>query len=157
MNYARVKVSYGTLGNQGNSAGYLHIPTMETAAQGPWIINGKRPTYVKTPGLLNKVRTWEKITTFDLGLEARFLNNQLSMELGYFNRCSWDIIGPPTPLPAVLGANAPSVNNAELVTKGFEAQLSWRDKITSRLDYSIGLNLADATTEVTNIMQLLNH
>jgi hypothetical protein len=71
------------------------------------------------------------------------------MELGYFNRCSWDIIGPPTPLPAVLGANAPSVNNAELVTKGFEAQLSWRDKITSRLDYSIGLNLADATTEVT--------
>lgn len=149
VNYARVKVSYGTLGNQGNSAGYLHIPTMETAAQGPWIINGKRPTYVKTPGLLNKVRTWEKITTFDLGLEARFLNNQLSMELGYFNRCSWDIIGPPTPLPAVLGANAPSVNNAELVTKGFEAQLSWRDKITSRLDYSIGLNLADATTEVT--------
>lgn len=130
VNYARVKVSYGTLGNQGNSAGYLHIPTMETAAQGPWIINGKRPTYVKTPGLLNKVRTWEKITTFDLGLEARFLNNQLSMELGYFNRCSWDIIGPPTPLPAVLGANAPSVNNAELVTKGFEAQLSWRDKIT---------------------------
>lgn len=124
VNYARVKVSYGTLGNQGNSAGYLHIPTMETAAQGPWIINGKRPTYVKTPGLLNKVRTWEKITTFDLGLEARFLNNQLSMELGYFNRCSWDIIGPPTPLPAVLGANAPSVNNAELVTKGFEAQLS---------------------------------
>lgn len=98
---------------------------------------------------MNKVRTWEKITTFDLGLEARFLNNQLSMELGYFNRCSWDIIGPPTPLPAVLGANAPSVNNAELVTKGFEAQLSWRDKITSRLDYSIGLNLADATTEVT--------
>ena len=80
VNYARVKVSYGTLGNQGNSAGYLHIPTMETAAQGPWIINGKRPTYVKTPGLLNKVRTWEKITTFDLGLEARFLNNQLSME-----------------------------------------------------------------------------
>ncbi len=39
VNYARVKVSYGTLGNQGNSAGYLHIPTMETAAQGPWIIN----------------------------------------------------------------------------------------------------------------------
>lgn len=26
VNYARVKVSYGTLGNQGNSAGYLHIP-----------------------------------------------------------------------------------------------------------------------------------
>lgn len=149
VNYARVKASYGTLGNQGNSAGYLHIPTMTTASQGPWIINGKRPTYVNTPGLLNLVRTWEKITTLDLGLEARFLNNQLGVELGYFNRRSWDIIGPPTPLPAVLGASAPSVNNAELVTKGFEAQVSWRDKITSRLDYSVALNLADATTEVT--------
>lgn len=149
VNYARVKASYGTLGNQGNSAGYLHIPTMTTGSQGPWIIDGKRPTYVATPGLLNKVRTWEKITTLDLGVEARFLNNQLTMELGYFNRRSWDIIGPPTPLPAVLGASAPNVNNAELVTKGFEAQVSWRDKITKNLDYSVGFNLADATTEVT--------
>ena len=56
VNYARVKVSYGTLGNQGNSAGYLHIPTMETAAQGPWIINGKRPTYVKTYVLPNNAK-----------------------------------------------------------------------------------------------------
>lgn len=149
VNYARVKASYGTLGNQGNSAGYLHIPTMETGSQGPWIIDGKRPTYVKTPGLLNMLRTWEKITTFDLALETRMLNNRLSMELGYFNRLSWDIIGPPTPLPAVLGASAPAVNNAEFVTKGFELQLSWRDKINNQWDYSVGINLADATSEVT--------
>lgn len=149
VNYARVKASYGTLGNQGNSSGYLHIPTMVVDAQAPWIIDGKRPTYVKTPGILNLIRTWEKITTLDLALETRMLNNRLSVELGYYNRRSWDIIGPPTPLPAVLGAGAPNVNNAEFVTKGFEMQLSWRDRITSRLDYSVGLNLADGTSEVT--------
>lgn len=149
VNYTRVKVSYGTLGNQGNSSGYLHVPTMGVDAQAPWIINGERLPYVKTPGILNMQRTWEKITTFDLGLEMRMLNNRLSAELGYYNRRSWDIIGPPTPLPAVLGANAPQVNNAEFVTKGFEIQLSWRDRISSKWDYSVGLNLADGISEVT--------
>lgn len=149
VNYARVKASYGTLGNQGNSSGYLHVPTMTVGAQAPWIINGERPTFVNTPAILNMERTWEKITTFDLGFETRMLNNRLSVELGYFNRRSWDIIGPPTPLPAVLGASAPKVNNAEFVTKGFEMQFSWRDRINKAWDYSVSLNLADGVSEVT--------
>lgn len=149
INFSKLKASYGTLGNQGNSAGYLHIATMTVGSQSGWIIDGKRPPYVNTPGILNMDRTWEKITTFDLGLEMRLLQHRLSVELGYFNRRSWDIIGPPTPKAAVLGTSAPQVNNAELVTKGFEMQLSWRDQISNQWDYSASLSLSDGVTEVT--------
>lgn len=149
INFAKLKTSYGTLGNQGNSAGYLHIPTMEVASESSWIFNGSRLPYVKTPGILNMSRTWEKITTLDVGLEMRALDSRLSAELGYFNRRSWDIIGPPTPKAAVLGTSAPSINNAEFVTNGFEMQLSWRDQINEQWDYGVSLNLADARSKVT--------
>lgn len=149
INFAKLKTSYGTLGNQGNSAGYLHIPTMEVASESKWIFNGSRLPYVKTPGILNMSRTWEKITTLDVGLEMRALDSRLSTELGYFNRRSWDIIGPPTPKAAVLGTSAPSINNAEFVTNGFEMQLSWRDQINEQWDYGVSLNLADGRSKVT--------
>lgn len=149
VNHARLKASYGTLGNQGNSSGYLHIPTMQVQAQSPWIINGKRPPYVQTPAILNMMRTWEKITTFNIGGEVRFLDNRLSAEGEYFYRRSWDIIGPATPKPSVLGTGAPEINNAEFATKGFELQIRWLDQITHDWDYSVSFMLADARSEVT--------
>lgn len=149
VNFSKLKASYGTLGNQGNSAGYLHIATMGVKAEAPWILNGKRYPYVETPGILNMSRTWEKITTLDVGMEMRFLNNRLSAEVGYFNRRSWDIIGPPTPKSAVLGVQAPQINNAEFTTEGWELQLSWRDMLADNWDYSAGISLSDARNKIT--------
>ena len=94
-------------------------------------------------------RTWEKITTLDVGLEMRLLENRLSFEGEYFNRRSWDIIGPATPKPSVLGTSAPEINNAEFKTTGFELQLSWMDQITPNWDYKIGVMLADARSKIT--------
>ena len=149
VNASKLKISYGTLGNQGNSAGYIHIPTMEVGDQAKWIIDGKRYPFVKTPAILNMLRTWEKITTLNVGLELKFLDNRLSAEVDYFNRKSWDIIGPATPKAAVLGTNAPEINNAEFVTKGWDLQATWRDMINSDWDYSIGVTLSDARSKIT--------
>ena len=149
VNFAKIRTSYGTLGNQGNSSGYLHVPTMSVGSQTPWIFNNERLPYVNTPAILNLLRTWEKITTFDVALETRFLDNRLSVEVDYFRRLSWDIIGPPTPKPAVLGTTPPNVNNAEFVTKGFELQVSWRDRITDKWDYNVGISLSDGMSEIT--------
>ena len=149
VNFSKLRMSYGTLGNQGNSAGYLHVPTMTVSSQTPWIFNGERLPYVNTPGILNMNRTWEKITTFEVGLELGMLDNRLTAEGNYFNRRSWDIIGPPTPKAAVLGTSAPQVNNAEFVTNGFELQLSWRDQITPNWSYSTAVSLSDGISKIT--------
>lgn len=156
VNYSKIKASYGTLGNQGNSAGYLHIPTMVVESQAGWIIDGKRNPYVKTPGILNMMRTWEKITTLDVGLELKFLDNRLAAEFGYFNRESWDIIGPATPKASVLGVGAPEVNNASFRTTGWELQLSWRDMITTSWDYGVNILLSDARSKVTKYNTTIN-
>lgn len=156
VNFAKWRMSYGTLGNQGNSAGYLHVPTMSVAGQTPWIFDGERLAYVQTPGILNMNRTWEKITTTEVGLELAFLKSKLTAEANYFNRRSWDIIGPPTPKPSVLGAGAPQVNNAEFVTKGVEVMLNWKDQIKPNWRYNVGLTLADGKSTITKYNTTVN-
>ncbi|UKJ07946.1 SusC/RagA family TonB-linked outer membrane protein [Solitalea lacus] len=155
VNRAKLRASYGTVGNQGQT-GFQHISTMAGSPQSAWIFDGKRLPFVSMPGILNFERTWEKFTTADFGLELGFLNNRLTTEFDYFNRLSWDMIGPPTPLPNVLGDTAPPVNNAAMETKGWEAQVKWTDKITSRWDYSVGVNLSDALSKVTKYNTTVN-
>jgi TonB-linked SusC/RagA family outer membrane protein len=156
VNYAKLRGSYGTVGNQGNSAGYLHIPTMSVGAQSPWIFNGARLPYVNTPGILNMERTWEKLTEYDIALELGLLNNRLTAEFDYYNRDSWDIIGPATPLPAVLGTGAPEINNAAFVTKGFDLTIKWSDNINKDWNYSVAMNLGDNHSEITKYNTTLN-
>ncbi|MEZ4989275.1 MAG: hypothetical protein R2824_02645 [Saprospiraceae bacterium] len=46
-------------------------------------------------------------------------------------------------LPAILGTSAPQANAADLQTKGWEAALTWRDKIGQDLNYRLTLSLSD--------------
>lgn len=156
VNHSKLRASYGTVGNQGNSAGYLHIPTMSVGSQSPWIFNGVRLPYVNTPGILNMERTWEKITELNLGLELGFFHNRLTTEFDYFSRDSWDIIGPATPLPATLGTSAPDQNNASLLTTGFDLNIKWSDNISKDWNYSVGLNLGDNRSKVTKYNTTIN-
>jgi hypothetical protein len=104
---------------------------------------------VETPALTNYLRTWEKITTINLGIDMGLLGNKLFTEFDWFHRRSWDIIGPPSPLPSVLGTTPPQVNNTEFVTKGWEFQLTWKDKIRKKVDYRVQLFISDAFSKIT--------
>ncbi len=149
INYARMRASYGTLGDQGNTADFLYIPTLTVSPSTSWVFGNQTLPYVNTPGLLNPDVTWNKITTLNIGAELKFLNNRLSTEFDWFRRKSWDMLGPPSPVPSVLGTSAPLVNNADFVTKGFELQLGWKDQIGNVWDYGVRLLLSDAKSKVT--------
>lgn len=146
---AKLRLSYGTLGNQGNSPGYLYVPTIDIGLQSPWIFGTTRVPYAQTPSLINSDRTWEKITTLNGGLDLDLFKNRLHAGFDLFNRRSWDIIGPPEPIPSVFGATQPQVNNAEFVTKGYELMLSWKDNLTSQFNYGVSFSLSDAKSKIT--------
>ena len=148
VDYAKIRGSYGTVGNQGNAAGYLGTQTMAVYAQDNWPIADVRGPYVGVPGLINTQRTWEKYTTANYGLDARLLKDRLSLSYDYYHRLIWDLLGPPSPIPNVLGASAAQANNASMMTKGWEGVVNWRDRINSKWDYSIGFTLADAMSHI---------
>ena len=147
VNDLKIRASYGSLGNQ-NVANYLYLPTIPTGNELNWIIDGTRPAYANVPGLISDDLTWETITTLNLGLDAKFLKNRLSLTFDWYNRVTSDMLGNTTTLPYLLGAATPLANNAELSTKGYELVVGWEDQPSSSFSYNVSVSLGDNRSKI---------
>jgi TonB-linked SusC/RagA family outer membrane protein len=149
VNQLKFRGSYGTLGNQATSSTYPYIATMPVGQGGYVFDNNLTSPYVGAPGLVNANFTWEKVTTFNLGLDASLLDNRLSIAFDRYTRTTRDMLVGSFPLPAILGTAPPARNAAELETKGWELNLAWKDKAFHDLHYSVAFNLSDYTSTIT--------
>ncbi len=152
----KLRGSYGELGNQNvvNSWGgailYPYYVTMPLgAANGWWLVNGTRPNTASAPGLVSKTLTWERISSWDVGLDVSMFNSRLNIIFDYFYRKTFDMIGPAPQLPNTLGTGVPKINNTDMESKGFELEVSWRDKTEFGLSYGAKLILTDSRQFVT--------
>lgn len=138
----KLRASWGMLGNQGVAA-YQDLALLGVQTNLNWMINGGRPAYTTSPNLVNPYLTWESSKTSNVGVELGFLQNRLQVAFDYYQRLTFDRLGPAKALPAVLGAAVPRENNSELKTKGWDLTLTWRGKVGDEFSYSISGNVFD--------------
>jgi len=145
----KVRGSYGSLGN-GNIGSYLFQENFSISQSGV-ILGGVRPQRTNQPGVLPDGLTWETSTTSNLGLDIAMLSNRLTFTGDAYIRNTTDMFTVGLTAPAVFGATVPKGNYADLQTKGWEASLTWRDKINTRkaINYNIRLTVADNTSKIT--------
>ena len=162
----KLRASYGSLGNQNiianeivqrgqsfeevhdpNRQNYLYLERIPVTPLLGRIIDGARPNYADMPQIAAQSLTWETITTTNIGVDAGFIDNRLTMEFDWYRRTTDDMMGPSVQLPSVLGAGAPRANNAKLVTKGYELTLSWKDQIND-FSYNGKFMIGDSQTEI---------
>lgn len=148
VNSFKIRGSWGRLGNQ-NVDPYQDLPLLGTRTNLGWILNSKRPAYVIAPNLINPYLTWESSETVDVGVDLGFLNNRLQVTADYYQRLTFDRLGPAESLPAVLGAAIPKENNSELRTRGWDLSLTWRDRINKDFSYTVSAMLYDYNSVVT--------
>lgn len=142
------RISYGQLANQNTSDYYPTYRTLDVYMNASdWLINGAKPNTAAFPGLITTLLTWEKVRTFNVGLDFGVLNNRLSGSFDYYQRTTLDMMGPGIKLPATLGTYVPSTNNTDLKTSGWELTVSWRDKIRD-FTYGARFNLSDDRTKI---------
>ena len=145
----KLRGSWGTLGNTEVQALYPWFLSQPVGtANSAWLVGGERLNTSNAPGIVSNSLTWERIESWNLGLDFAAFNNRLQGTLEYFNRTTRDMVGPPAPLPFTLGVGQPQVNNATLVSKGWEAELKWRDQI-DKVSYGLRLVLSDDIQTVT--------
>lgn len=150
-NTLKVRGSYGVLGNQNTNSWYPTYVTMPIGtSNGGWIINGKKPNTSNAPGLISSFLTWETVSTLNIGLDFGFLNNRLTGSFDWFERQTRDMVGPAPEMPNILGTGVPKTNNTDLRTRGWELNISWRDRLPIGLGYSATFNLSDDRTKITN-------
>ena len=148
VNTFKVRSSYGSLGNQNTSSLYPTYSTIGTGT-GSWIIDGTLANIAWAPSLVSYNLSWEKIRTWNAGVDFGLFNNRLTGSFDYYIRKTDDMVGPSEKLPVVLGTAVPSSNNTNLKTFGWELELMWKDRLNNGLNYSARFTLADSRTKIT--------
>ena len=146
----KLRGSYGELGNQNTENWYPTYQVMTvTASNGDWLMNGLKPNTAAVPALVSSAMTWERIRTWNVGLDVSALNSRLSASVDVYQRKTLDMIGPAPELPVVLGTDVPQTNNTDLRTYGWELSIGWNDRLECGLGYSATFLLSDSQTEIT--------
>ena len=145
----KLRASWGSLGNQNTTSYYPTYTTMGySASSGSWLINGLKPNTAWAPGLISTALTWETVESLNVGLDFALFGNRLSGSFDWFQRDTKNMVGPADELPVILGTSVPVTNNTDLQTRGWEAELMWRDNVGD-FNYSARFVLSDAVSVVT--------
>ena len=140
----KLRASYGSLGN-GNISSYTFQEQLSISQSGR-VLNGVKPQYTRNPSVLPEGLTWETATTQNIGIDITALSDRLRFVGDAYIRNTTDMYTIGMTLPAVFGATPPKGNYADLKTTGWEASLSWRDKLNiggKPFNFEIKGSLAD--------------
>ena len=149
----KLRASVGSLGNQAVSSPYPYISTMSSGTMA-YILQGERARYYAAPNPVSGDLTWERVTSYNYGIDLGFLRNRLTLSGDYYIRTTDDMLSNGVKLPNVFGASQPLVNIAELETKGFEIELAWRDQLqlgSRPFRYNFSANVGDSRSFITHI------
>jgi len=146
----KLRGSYGEIGNQvtyltGTTVQdyYPAVPSMNIVNAG-WIDPSTNIVYTTlgSPRLVSQSFTWERIRTFDLGIDATLLKNKLSATFDVYREETIGMLVNGSSLPASLGTQPPKENRGNLKVEGWDMNLTWKDNIGKDFNYSVGVNLA---------------
>ena len=151
FNFLKLRASWGRNGNISVLNGYPYATTI--ALGNNWYqysVDQKGSTFASSPnGLPNPNLTWETSEQWDGGLDARFLNNRLTLTVDYFNKQTKDLLFNVT-VPPELGVGSVTINGGRVLNTGLEFELGWRDTIGD-FTYNVNANFSTLHNEVLSL------
>ncbi|MBJ2174678.1 TonB-dependent receptor [Aureibaculum sp. A20] len=143
IDYLKVRASWGQLGNDKVPAsdGANSLSTEEVA------IGDQLETGTVGSNTFDYLK-WERTEEYNIGLTSRILDNKLSIEADYYIRNTKNAI-----IPINVPATGQSIrrNSGEIRNSGFELSLDWKNSISDKLSYNVGVNLSTLKNEVIDI------
>ncbi len=156
----KLRGSYGTLGNQ-NVDNYLYLSTIPITSPGTqYLFDGERAIFASAPDLVSNNLTWETVQTTDFGIDIIAFNNKLNVALDWYRTDIDGMAAQGLDLPAVLGTTAPLTNIGVSRVQGWEAEISWQQKINENFSYNVKAVLSDykrSIVEYPNDTKLLSN
>ncbi len=117
-----------------------HLNTFSTNAAS-MIFGGNQAMGIYPSRTPNPAITWERGTTYNIGLDFKFFNNRLTWETDLFYHLRTDmLISRNASLSEITGFTLPRENLGRMQNKGIESMIGWTDNIGSDFQYSLSLN-----------------
>jgi TonB-dependent starch-binding outer membrane protein SusC len=143
ISFLKLKASYGLTGNAevGNFAARgLYGGDGAYGGQA-----GTRPSQIPNPDL-----KWETTASTDIGLEASFFKNRVSIEVDYYTRQTRDLL-LNVEVPATTGFATQLRNLGRLENKGWEFTLNTDNISNANFKWSSSINFAANRNKITNL------
>jgi TonB-linked SusC/RagA family outer membrane protein len=157
VSFLKLRGSWGRNGNVNILSGYQYNATIGLGGYYYFtdeMASGDHATEVAKPnGVSNPDLTWETSEQWDAGLDARFLDNRLSLTIDWYRKVTKDLLISIKPYPE-LGFSSQTVNSGEVLNTGFDIELGWRDHVGD-FKYSINANFSPLKNEVQKVNSML--
>lgn len=151
LSFLKLRASWGRNGNVNVLNNYPYQATI--AVGNNWYqyhVDQQGAIMSSSPnGLPNPDLTWETSEQIDLGIDARFLNNRLSVAVDYFSKKTKDLLISVTP-PIEFGHSSQTINGGTVLNSGLELEATWKDQIGD-FSYSINANFSTLHNEVLDL------
>ena len=158
MSFLKLRASWGRNGNVNILSGYPYAATI--GLNGQWyqydpstgtgdLTYGSGPT-----DMPNDKLKWETSEQIDLGLDARFLNDRLSVTIDWYRKMTKDLLVSFAPVPEI-GVKSTYANAGNVLNSGLEFEFGWKDTIGD-FNYGINANFATLHNEVLSLHSALD-
>lgn len=106
-------------------------------------------------GLSNPEIRWENTVSGNLGIDAKFFDNDLSISLDIFSKKTNDLLVQAN-VSGILGAAAPGssppiINAGDVLNEGFEALIAYNKIINENLSFNVSYNFSKLNNEVVYV------
>ncbi len=149
ISFLKLRGSWGINGNVNVLSGYRYATSISYgSAWYQWDIDDPALSYGSRPaGIANPNLKWETSKQIDLGLDARFLNNRLTLGVDWYKKTTDDLLVNVS-LSAALGVSSTTINAGSVENSGLELELTWKDSIGD-FNYSVSGNFSTLKNMVT--------
>lgn len=143
INFLKLRGSVGFLGlDATKSYQWLRSYAIQTGKAVVYGGNADRGVAVVTNvEIANREVHWDNVDKYNIGLDARFFNNRLSISTDAYIDYRSNMLSNLASSPSILiGASLPSENFGKANTFGYELSATWKDNINKDWNYKITAN-----------------
>ncbi|WP_302494543.1 TonB-dependent receptor [uncultured Prevotella sp.] len=145
----KLRLGWGKTGNEELKSSDLY-PAVPTYAYGSYMFGNSLYSTAYESRLVNDQLKWATVTNYELGIDAGFLNNKLTMELSVYKKKTNDML-LYLPLQGVIGLDAPAQNVGSVENRGFELVLGHNNRIGKDWSYNLSLNMGYNKNEIIDM------
>jgi TonB-linked SusC/RagA family outer membrane protein len=138
--FLKLRGSLGFLGSDNTKPyNWQTSYTLQTGKGAVFGGNADRPLVFTTGNALaNRAARWDNVTKYNAGLDARFLNNRLSLSVDAFYDHRYNMLTALSgTAPLLIGAALPSENYSIINGFGTEVSVGWNGNITNDLSFHL--------------------
>lgn len=152
FDFLKLRGSYGIIGNDRIDA-FLFTSLLN--GEGVYVFNDELDFGNAIGTISNPDIKWEEQKTLDVGIDTRFLNNKLNVEIDYFSRETKDLLlvvqtsgitGSTAP-----GSGNPTANAGTVRNQGVEFSIGYRDELSENFSFSANYNFTTLDNEVIKV------